>query len=353
MGQFLNCWDPENGLTREQCCGSKTACFDEFYTWERCCHADSAAGPAPPVRQCMQALRASLLQCIDTGCSALGRQVCNELIETPRCAQHCGGMLPPGNGSSVTRSSELGRSLWCLGQRPEVSSVMDLFLAEGDGSASLLVDGLLRGASAAGSGSSQRTRLLLGFERVSESFEQAVQWMRASTSAEAIEFRLSGREGLIELQAAAQAAASAADRARDSSPVTAVLVHGEPYPDGGLEPRERLRTHERPSAIRAFCEAVPVDLVFLDPDHGAADAEFLAIEKYCHPLRWVVVNNANLPGFAGWVREHLLTRPGWAEVLAGRTSDPWGAGSGSWLAEVYKVRGWSILGRTSELCPEA
>mmetsp|Transcript_60471 Transcript_60471/g.121113 ORF Transcript_60471/g.121113 Transcript_60471/m.121113 type:complete len:288 (+) Transcript_60471:333-1196(+) len=287
----------------------------------------------------------------------MGREVCNELIETPRCAAHCGGLLPQGNGASVTRSSRLGRALWCLAQRPEVGSVLDLFLAEGDGSATLLLDGLGRAPAAASAGNARRgAPLLLSFEREAESFEGASRWLRERTSADVVELRLSGEEDYADLQAMAQEAAAAVKRkgsAASTGGHVAVILHGEPYPDGGPPPSSRLRTFERPSPLRALCEVLPVDLVFFDPDHGAADAEFWAIEKYCQPLRWVVVNNANLPGFSGWIREHLLSRPGWAEILAGKTSDPWGAGSGGWMAELYKVRVWSVLGRTSEICPSS
>mmetsp|Transcript_168212 Transcript_168212/g.540422 ORF Transcript_168212/g.540422 Transcript_168212/m.540422 type:complete len:93 (+) Transcript_168212:963-1241(+) len=92
-------------------------------------------------------------------------------------------------------------------------------------------------------------------------------------------------------------------------------------------------------------------MLFLDPAGTAAEAEFLEIEASCWPLRWVVVNNANLPGHAGWVREHLLGLGGeWAEVLSGRTSDPWGAGRPAWIADLYRSRSWTVLARTRELC---
>merc|ERR1712203_313510 len=97
--------------------------------------------------------------------------------------------------------------------------------------------------------------------------------------------------------------AAAASRARPET-VAVVLLAGEPYPDGGLGPKERLRArHRNTSALRALCEELPVDLVFLDPAFSAADVEIAVLLEHCPPLRWVVVNNVNLPGFAGWVRE--------------------------------------------------
>lgn len=349
-GTFLNCWNPALGLTSENCCGRGAPCFDGFYTEARCCgHGPSSGSIGEPAGEgeldlvhCLRDVRADLERCVDEGCDDVGAAACDELIETPFCAEHCRA-LPGGHSSTVTRSSKLGRALWCLARRPEVRVALDLFLAEGDGSATLLGHGLLEKA---GSSPGEQPTVLLGFERDAESYERAVQWFSQVGWAEVLALRIpqgaspSELEGLAERVLLGQSAAG--------GQVAAMLFQGEPYENAADVHAAKERRH---SAVRAVCEKLPVDILFLDPAGTAAEVEFLEVIAFCRPLKWVVVNNANLPGHAGWVREYLLGLGGeWAEVISGHTSDPWGAGKQTWLAELYRSRTWVALARTSALC---
>eukprot|EP00446_Apocalathium_sp_SHHI-4_P075796 CAMPEP_0177563602 /NCGR_PEP_ID=MMETSP0369-20130122/73158_1 /TAXON_ID=447022 ORGANISM="Scrippsiella hangoei-like, Strain SHHI-4" /NCGR_SAMPLE_ID=MMETSP0369 /ASSEMBLY_ACC=CAM_ASM_000364 /LENGTH=326 /DNA_ID=CAMNT_0019050811 /DNA_START=21 /DNA_END=1002 /DNA_ORIENTATION=- len=140
--------------------------------------------------------------------------------------------------------------------------------------------------------------------------------------------------------------------APQGSGIRALLLNGEPvdttsewfsYTDRKLTP------------LRALCEQIPIDVVFLDPWGTSIEAEWAEVEAYCRPLRWVVVNNVNLPSHSGWVREHLLSQGGaWAEVLSGRTLDLYGAFRPPWThAELYRARSWTVLARTHGACGEA
>mmetsp|Transcript_12379 Transcript_12379/g.43612 ORF Transcript_12379/g.43612 Transcript_12379/m.43612 type:complete len:400 (-) Transcript_12379:37-1236(-) len=339
IGQFLNCWHPPRGLTYETCCSPGSTCFDSIFTEARCCGVDDG------VRDCLRDVRQSLIDCIAVGCDEEGRS-CNEMYETPHCTSHCGS-LPAGNGATVTRSSELGRALHCIAGRPEVRSALDLFIGAGDGSATMLAHGL----AVHGRG------VLAGFERDFSKFSEATSWFTRQAGVKVVEMHVPGQASAPRLRTWADVAALAVDAgngtlyAPQGSGIRALLLNGEPvdttsewfsYTDRKLTP------------LRALCEQIPIDLVFLDPWGTSIEAEWAEVEEYCRPLRWVVVNNVNLPSHSGWVREHLLSQGGaWAEVLSGRTLDLYGAFRPPWLAELYRARSWTVLARTHGACGEA
>lgn len=360
VGRFLNCFSASWGLSRELCCGegADDSCWDVLYTRERCCASPGGLAQA----RCLRGVRGKLLACAEAACAAGGANdaVCDGFTETSPCAIGCG--LPERSfyGFGVARSNSLGRTLGCLAGRPEVRSVMDLFLANGTGSADTLMDALARRhwpSARGGAASGSHSSTFIGFERDHETFWHAVRWLEKKPRVRAHTFRVTGAEGAEELKALAQRAAAAV-RQTEAGSVAALLFEGEPYPDGGLSPTERLYAKAHNSMLRSLCEAISVDLVFLDG--FASDAEFAVIQEVCRPLNWIVLNNVNLPGCAGWIREHLLTRPDWAEVLTGRAVDRYAAGVRTWIDEdsggvpdVYRIRAWSALARVRGVCGDA
>merc|ERR1711924_259230 len=84
------------------------------------------------------------------------------------------------------------------------------------------------------------------------------------------------------------------------------------------------------------------DLVVLDPT-SAIVREWLIIEEACQPSM-VAIFNTNLPNGAGWIREKLLLRGDWAEVLSGVSLDPNAPGAGK-VGDVLSARRWSFLMR--------
>eukprot|EP00928_Gymnodinium_smaydae_P022471 TRINITY_DN18862_c0_g1_i2.p1 TRINITY_DN18862_c0_g1~~TRINITY_DN18862_c0_g1_i2.p1 ORF type:complete len:756 (-),score=90.31 TRINITY_DN18862_c0_g1_i2:108-2375(-) len=350
VGSFLNCFSPALGLTVEACCGdevSGSACWDDVYTRERCCdmsHALVRAG-------CLKDVRAQLSMCTDTDCNAsvAGTVICDALVETPACAVRCGLPRQDFYGFGTARSNSLGRLLNCLAQRPEVNIVVDMFIHDGRGSTPTLADSLALRSNAG-------STVLIGFEREHAEFARAEASLKERPGLEVSTFRLTGSESAEELDDLARRAATAARLRQNSGKVSVLLFKGEPYPDGGAPPYKRLYAQPRPSILQALCKELPVDMLYLDG--YASDAEFTTLEEAC-PLKWVVLNNVNLPGVDGWIREHLLTMPSWAEVLTGRTVDRWAAGAlehgqvSSGIPRVYTVRAWSALAKVNALCQEA
>ena len=101
----------------------------------------------------------------------------------------------------------------------------------------------------------------MGFEREPDSFRLAARWLRRQVGAnDTFVARLPRGAGPRELADAARRAAQSAWGRRASS-VVALLFEGEPYEDARAlraGPAER-----RHSAVRALCEAMEVDLLFL------------------------------------------------------------------------------------------
>eukprot|EP00928_Gymnodinium_smaydae_P031527 TRINITY_DN23113_c0_g1_i3.p1 TRINITY_DN23113_c0_g1~~TRINITY_DN23113_c0_g1_i3.p1 ORF type:complete len:489 (-),score=42.92 TRINITY_DN23113_c0_g1_i3:244-1581(-) len=125
------CWVPSNGITHELCCDARAssdvrqACFDSALTYERCCTVIARDEATEALRsQTLVAMRDGLRECVADLCTT--EAACNELVETPKCSAACAGVgadfLPqPHKEGSVTRSSILGRVLYCLAARPDLS----------------------------------------------------------------------------------------------------------------------------------------------------------------------------------------------------------------------------------------
>merc|ERR1712014_255315 len=126
------------------------------------------------------------------------------------------------------------------------------------------------------------------------------------------------------------------------------VFHGLPYPSqpeiqDGLSSMQVVSKFEpEPSPLEALCRALRPRLVVLDPT-SAIVREWLVIEESCQP-DIVFIFNTNLPNGAGWIREKLMLRGDWAEVLTGVILDHAMSGAGL-VAEVLMARRWSLLVR--------
>eukprot|EP00927_Polykrikos_kofoidii_P032481 TRINITY_DN27660_c0_g1_i1.p1 TRINITY_DN27660_c0_g1~~TRINITY_DN27660_c0_g1_i1.p1 ORF type:complete len:505 (+),score=61.02 TRINITY_DN27660_c0_g1_i1:91-1605(+) len=441
LGRGPYCWRPSHGLTHEECCVGQYAnplssCFDSFFTPELCCPmgTDGRHVASTEFRsrvRCLEAVKGRLHQCAAAVCDGDGSLVCSELYESPFCADTCGRSLPGSiTPFTISRSTSLGRVLFCLAGLPSVRSVLDLFLSKGDGTTTLSALGLLDGAVVSGppadpsAGTAARRdaaaafaagaakKLLVGFDIDLKFHRDAV---RRLASLGAAGLRISAlrlpdaplnesltrnikevlrrgvwRDGDARARALAKSLAvgTRADLAGQPLPaeeqaeapvfspagnrVEAFLLHGEaahlPTPDGssadagggsvpsgrGVSVRRRRdamaetpaleQEAARQSALRAICDTVAIDMAIVDPTWFHAYREWSIIEESCRPLRYVVLNNINLPGHAGWIREHLMTKPDWAEVLTGEDR------SVPTPKEKFPVRRWSILARVSVAC---
>lgn len=150
----------------------------------------------------------------------------------------------------------------------------------------------------------------------------------------------------------------------------AVMVQGQPFQffgdrsfetyyrlywqgDTNATLREELIHGIEHSHLRELCEAALQSVcddredcgifVVLDSPPQAA-LEWDIINRYCRP-RLVFVNNVNLPGHAGWVREHLLFDSRWKEIFKNSSVDNvfrW-VKPGDPLSSVFTGRVFSLL----------
>lgn len=345
LGTFPHCWNGRH--TRQLCCTKGEApppsCFNFFWTKERCCTTNAdVSGETSQTRNfaCLQGIRHSLRRCLDTICDAEGQDACSETVETSFCKEHCGNVLPESKTSGISRSNRLGRVLWCLAQQPTIHSVLDLFLGRGDGSAALLVDSILHHQSS-GRPSWKGWGLLAGFERWPQNFEAAKEWLKTQSKVKVIPWLLPNPVNFTAMVRFIRTITHAQFRAIYAQDVRAVVIRGEPF-------SEKL---ENPAAVLfAFCNYVKVDLVFIDPSQTTAHKEWAIIENACKPLRWVVVNNMNLPSHAGWLRERLLTLPKWVEIFAGQTVDNSPSNLSPLLQDQFRLRVWSVFLNQDSVC---
>eukprot|EP00928_Gymnodinium_smaydae_P031526 TRINITY_DN23113_c0_g1_i1.p1 TRINITY_DN23113_c0_g1~~TRINITY_DN23113_c0_g1_i1.p1 ORF type:complete len:698 (-),score=84.37 TRINITY_DN23113_c0_g1_i1:61-1854(-) len=374
------CWVPSNGITHELCCDARAssdvrqACFDSALTYERCCTVIARDEATEALRsQTLVAMRDGLRECVADLCTT--EAACNELVETPKCSAACAGVgadfLPqPHKEGSVTRSSILGRVLYCLAARPDLSkdksagfSVLELFAEMGGGGTALLSAGLasrLRATSHAGAAT------LVTFEQDRASAEEALQAFRrqlvrgrkdASDTGAPFGEGVHLTEPPSDLDSSSSGERWAAEVVRElhgsKQEVRAAIVLGRPYP--AIVANPLLETAERPNAIRLLCDALRAktgrgfDLVFLDTSFGSSLAlEWPVVESACSP-RWVVIHNTNLPDHAGWVKDHLLMDPRWTEVWGGSLEDmrgivsPWQPAAGP-----FRFRRWSVLHKVGD-----
>mmetsp|Transcript_24629 Transcript_24629/g.68657 ORF Transcript_24629/g.68657 Transcript_24629/m.68657 type:complete len:301 (+) Transcript_24629:110-1012(+) len=210
----------------------------------------------------------------------------------------------------LSRSLRFGRLLWCLARQPTTSIALDFYGGTGGGSTLLLSHGL-----------AQHAGTLYSFERDDSLVAHAITLLRA--------------EGMpVGYMPAFQVG-------QLSDETGTWMLHGEPVPhhdlvSGPASASVEAQTSHAHSPLRELCERLPpVDLVVLDPMQDAMSAEWPVIERFCKPVL-VAIHNVNLPGHAGWIRDHLLRRSTWYEALNGSHPSAWDDGG---------LRGWTLLQR--------
>lgn len=357
------CWDPPQGFgsgrsfgSREQCCQSASAasvCFDDHLTFERCCSATSAK------LQTKRSLERGKLRDVFAACVA------------GSCTKMCATQLP---GEAYTRceaacrssrlaETSLGRALHCLASRPEFGPVRMALELGGDGKGSTAV--LASSLAAQAKMQQAEPRLLVTFEKDLETANETWSHLAklAAVSSDLVQLPKEFHGTLssqprIELDWASELMEDHLREPRngseEQSTTTRVsILRGVPYPypkgPGILEIQEG---QERPNALRRLCEELlsrtgqGFDIVFLDIFQGSSLAlEWPVLQDACAP-RWVIIHNVNLPEHAGWIKEHLLLDPRWAEVWGGTFEDLSGIVTFAQpLSSIFRFRHWSVFHR--------
>ncbi|CAJ1405999.1 unnamed protein product [Effrenium voratum] len=233
----------------------------------------------------------------------------NRLVEIPgTCPQPNVGMPPPATSlfpgteatelGCITRSSRLGRALWCLARATK--SALELFTGIGAGSSLLLAHALTAEKPTLGR-----------FYTVDRELGNAVhaQEVMRVFGLPAQVLRLQGPQGLDELTA------------------SVVQKPGNWILQGDV--------FKHPELIQALCYVTGgMDLIMLDPPTVDFRHTWSVMERACRP-KFLVVHNTNLPGHAGWLPSFLKRQGGWYEMMNGSHPSVWETG----------VRSWSLTGR--------
>mmetsp|Transcript_98219 Transcript_98219/g.173981 ORF Transcript_98219/g.173981 Transcript_98219/m.173981 type:complete len:362 (-) Transcript_98219:73-1158(-) len=323
------CWDGADAeLAYQQCCAVEEAqCFDAFFTRERCCR-DSRDDSDFKARA--MAMRQELLSCEANLARGVGR---------PRGLSQY----------AITAATQFGRIVWCAAKKVNVA--FDVFAGEG-GSAWLLADAIVGHSPEAGRGPGVVT-----FERHSDDvagdlgkFSRLLETLSDFTP---MVLEPADASQLVEALQETSASGDTAALERLGGQLAPLTVyHGLPYPsqpeikDDLSSMQVASKFEPEPSPLEALCRALRPRLVVLDPT-SAIVREWLVIEAACKP-DIVFIFNTNLPNGAGWIREKLMLRGDWAEVLTGVILDPAVAGAGL-VSEVLMPRRWSLLVRDTPL----
>eukprot|EP00933_Yihiella_yeosuensis_P074552 TRINITY_DN83509_c0_g1_i1.p1 TRINITY_DN83509_c0_g1~~TRINITY_DN83509_c0_g1_i1.p1 ORF type:complete len:474 (+),score=46.89 TRINITY_DN83509_c0_g1_i1:59-1480(+) len=405
-----SCWDPSQNFTYERCCQDQNVpsetCFDGvLYTKDRCCMRDSLGRDLrlnstqwTSKLNCLPKIRESLIGCLSELCDDEGSIHCSFFMETEFCKEHCGMVLPSSRSSSISRSNRLGRVLWCLGRHPRLQNAMDLFIGRGDGSTSMIVDGLkakLRNHSLErdrlqkttmarerqGETKKKKKRynieeyspingtgrylhmpnkmnwsqvsegFVVGFEEHKETFDAARQWLYFEQKILVAPY---GTSGVWNAQDAADLQLALREtklRSQSDGKVVAFLVQGRPIPAFVSEGNQHLVPSRVVTPLSLVCNILKIQAVLLDPPFSA-DLEWRTIARFCTDLTWVVIQNVNQPGMAGWIRDRLLVQPEWAELFSGETVDNSLDVNDPLFEDFYShIRSWTVLVKVSKIEP--
>jgi len=322
------CWDGDaQRMAERSCCvqhvvaGDTSACFDAFFTPERCCENASA------FRARAIAFKERLLAC--------EREAAHRVHVPAGFSLH-----------AITAASHFGRLVWCVAQ--EATVAFDVFAGEG-GSAWLLADAML-GRREGGRQDNRSGSRVVTFERSGAEGTLVADNVGDFRTLLATlgEFDLgvlkAGEVSLAELEERL-----AANRGAMLAPLT--VFHGEPYPsqvliEDSLKSMQVVSKYKmEPSHLEVLCRALRPELVVLDPTSPIV-REWLVVEEACQPS-FVAIFNTNLPNGAGWIRDKLMFQGRWAEVLTGISVDTgilraWPVG------EILAGRRWSLLARDAD-----
>eukprot|EP00747_Dinoflagellata_sp_TGD_P021886 gnl/TRDRNA2_/TRDRNA2_128760_c0_seq1.p1 gnl/TRDRNA2_/TRDRNA2_128760_c0~~gnl/TRDRNA2_/TRDRNA2_128760_c0_seq1.p1 ORF type:complete len:321 (+),score=38.10 gnl/TRDRNA2_/TRDRNA2_128760_c0_seq1:29-991(+) len=217
----------------------------------------------------------------------------NSVLPMPPSAMTLFPGTEPAELALISRSLRFGRILWCLARRASTAKVLEFFAGTGGGSTLLLAHGL-----------EHHLGVLYSFER------------EASLVSHGLQVLLS--QGLR-----AEAVSASGSLLHEPG---AWLLHGEPMDADGVG-----------GPLRTLCDELgPIDLVVLDPQGTDLASEWPVVEAVCKP-RLVAIHNTNVPRHAGWIRNHLLAKGSWHELLSGWHPSVWEYGE--------QERWWSVLWR--------
>ncbi|CAJ1403323.1 unnamed protein product [Effrenium voratum] len=301
---------PRVQVAASDCCrpgnAGNVSCFNEFWTYARCCVPDEEERAV----SCARALQDRLAACMASdgslgGCRSQGDGAvcrCPAVMFDDRAKHHKVNEL----------SNDFNRALWCVARGLLDSSsrerlVVDFFMAKGH-SSHVLAHGL--------------------------------------TASVARRWRLGGFEMDAGLS---QAAAESLGRFGGAS----VVKSCERWPQSGVVVvnGKAPTRHTEADCLRRLC-GNGADLVVLDPDFQILmQEEFFLLEDLCRPAMYAV-NNINLAAHGGWIKEYLVT-VGWLELAAGSSPDFnsfLNAAQGKGNALALSLRSWSLLLRPEHAC---
>eukprot|EP00434_Breviolum_minutum_P003747 symbB.v1.2.003300.t1/scaffold182.1/size414077/13 len=237
----------------------------------------------------------------------------NRLVELPNLCPGESREFPPAALSlfegapselgCISRSTQLGRALWCLARHGGIQNALELFTGIGGGSTLVL-------GHALGRRSEKPNARFFSVDRDPGNAFHATQVLQVAAKVPATVVPLSSEEGI-----------SASDAEGFRNPGTWIL-QGDVF--------------QHPKLLEALCSVTNgMDLIMLDPPTDLRNTWPL-LERVCRP-KFLAIHNTNLPGHAGWISAHLKRQVNspWYELMNGSHPSIWEPG----------MRDWSLMAR--------
>lgn len=242
------------------------------------------------------------------------------------------GPLPPSVGQ-LGRTLRFARVVWCAVAASAVDSAADFFTFMGG--MSVVV------AHALGSTPGRKEKASFwGWELHANHAHTAAEYLgRGGIDVRVVSPRWYGEDAYRSLERLAERMWAERHDANVQTrwpAVQAVIVQAPPFPYWRKPP-----THME--LIGSPCTAAAGDIEFLvlDPPYAFVPEFTLLVEK-CAKLKWVAVNNANLPYHAGWIGRYLLRTSAWHLVAEGHYAM-------AELGGAVTERHWQVLARADAL----
>ncbi|CAL1146402.1 unnamed protein product [Cladocopium goreaui] len=229
-----------------------------------------------------------------------------ESVDFPPAAKSLFGGTEASELGCISRSTQLGRALWCLARHGGVRKALELFTGIGAGTTLLLGHAL---------GRRDRPGTFFSVDRDHVNAWHATEVLHAAAKVEALVVPLSDAQGI-----------PSGTKEGFQAPGSYIL-QGDVF--------------KHPKFIEALCFMTDgMDLIMLDP---ATDLRHTwpKLEKWCRP-KFLAIHNSNLPGHAGWIPAQLKRRAptaqddhAWYELMNGSHPSIWEPG----------MRHWSLMAR--------
>jgi len=333
--------------------GTLAGCWDDYYTFEKCCLGDEDCWPDGDVDEgmanCCTGLYDEQLRSINDSsanemplhqvtphshdalellsCARGGVNRTSPLLHTPLS----GSNWFPSKHPFLSRNNMM-RACTCLARHSGADVILDLFMGGGN-SANAFAQGL--SSQTHRQGPTHRMPELFTFEDDNVKVKESTRFGGLMAKWQPLMHRVRTSKDITRWR-----------RLLNSPPYSmnarpkVWIVEGTPYPGSGAGAYDKPYTY---NALDVLCQhRAPIEIVMMDPGHrNLGISEWLIIETVCKP-QWVVLSNINAPrSGTGWLYTRLSLMKNWTLELTGHytLNDEELTGT----LDLTRIRAWAVF----------